>query len=289
VTTAPSTAIQAARESYAARLKSIRLVAGMTGRDLARECGWHSSKVSRIEHTATIPTRADVRAWVGACRAVAQLDDLLAALEAVEGLYVEWRLLEQTGMRRQQESYAPLYAKTKVFRVYEPGVVPGLLQTEAYARARLGCIAEFSQTPADTDAAVAARLERQAVIKGAARFVFVIEEAALHARIGGTETQVQQLGHLVKVATRPNVSLGVIPLDVERVMWWSAGFWIFDDERVLVEIPSAELTIVQPCEVDVYARTFARLQSMALTGAKAMELIVAHIGRLSSERNALPP
>jgi hypothetical protein len=52
-------------------------------------------------------------------------------------------------------------------------------------------------------------------------------------------------------------------------MWSSPGFWIFDEDRVLVETPTAELTIIQPREIAVYVRTFAELASIAVYGAAA--------------------
>ena len=67
-------------------------------------------------------------------------------------------------------------------------------------------------------------------------------------------------------------------------MWASPGFWIFDDERVLVETPTAELTITQPREIAVYARTFAELAAMAVYGSAARSLITAAIEACEDRR-----
>jgi hypothetical protein len=56
-------------------------------------------------------------------------------------------------------------------------------------------------------------------------------------------------------------------------MWSSPGFWIFDESRVLIETPAAELAITQPREIAVYMRTFAELAAMAAYGNQARELI----------------
>jgi hypothetical protein len=196
-------------------------------------------------------------------------------------MWVEWQRLERTGMRRQQESYMALYERTRQFRVYAPGVVPGLFQTPDYAAARMARIIEFSKIPNDLEGAVAARMDRQRVLySGGHTFAVVLEAAALHARIGSIDMMVGQLGHLINVAASPRVSLGVIPPDVERTMWWNPEFWIFDEERVLVETPTAELTITQPREIAIYARTFAELSSMAVYGPAARTLVMAAIEAL---------
>jgi hypothetical protein len=79
---------------------------------------------------------------------------------------------------------------------------------------------------------------------------------------------------------RLNVSLGIVPMGAERTMWQSPGFWIFDDTQVSMESPTAELTITQPREVQMYERVFAELSTMAVVGAPARALIVAAIDRL---------
>lgn len=86
----PSPAAQAARESFAARLRTIRRTAGLPGRQLADLAGWPGSKVSKVEHAVQTPTADDVKLWCLHCHAEDQLPDLLASLEVVEGMYVEW-------------------------------------------------------------------------------------------------------------------------------------------------------------------------------------------------------
>ncbi len=219
--------------------------------------------------------------WCERCEAQRQIPDLVESLRIVEGMWVEWRRRMRTGMRRIQESYLPLYERTRQFRIYEPGTLPGLFQTEAYAAARLARVIEFSGIPDDLDEAVAARLARQRVLRsGDHRFGVVLEVAALHGRIGSAEMMVEQLQHLIEVAALPNVSLGIVPPDIDRRMWSSPGFWIFDEARVLVETPTAELTITQPREISVYLRTFSELAAMAVYGSTARSLIAAAIEAL---------
>lgn len=278
---APTPTIGEARAALAARLREIRITAGLSAIGLAGRAGWHKSKVSKLEHARQAPSVADITAWYEHAGAADQVSDLVASLHAVEGMWVEWRRLESTGLRRLQDSYVPLFERTRQFRIYEAGVIPGLLQTVEYATARMRRIMEFSGIPDDVEQAVQSRMDRQRVIyAGDHTFAVVLEEAALYARIGDTEMMAGQLGRLITVSALPRVSLGIIPRDVDRTMWASPGFWIYDDERVLVETPTAQLTITQPREIAAYARTFAELASMAVVGPAARRLITDAITSL---------
>ena len=101
---APTPAIGEARAALAARLREIRIEAGLTASDLAERAGWQRSKVSKIEHARQVPSIGDITAWCEYTGATAQVPDLVASLRAVEGMWVEWRRLERTGLRRLQDS-----------------------------------------------------------------------------------------------------------------------------------------------------------------------------------------
>jgi hypothetical protein len=63
-------------------------------------------------------------------------------------------------------------------------------------------------------------------------------------------------------------------------MWPVEGFWVFDSERVLVELVTAEITVTQPREITLYERTFAALAEMAVYGGPARALITAELAAL---------
>jgi transcriptional regulator with XRE-family HTH domain len=274
-TTSPSSSARQARQALADRLRELRLDAGLTARVLAAEAGWDRTKISKIEHAARAPNAEDIRTWCRLCRAGDQAEDLIAALRAVEGAFIEWTRLQRSGLRRLQESRLPLYERTRHFRIYEPGIVPGLLQTPNYVRAVLAKVSSFRGIPAkDLEEAVAARIGRQRVLReGDHRFAFLVEESALWVRLGGVEVMGDQFAHLFQVMSLPSVSFGVIPADAERDLWPAEGFWMFDEERVAVETVSAWLTIMQPAEIALYASAFEEFAKLAVYGAVARELI----------------
>jgi transcriptional regulator with XRE-family HTH domain len=264
---------QRAKEALGVRLRDIRKDAQLTGRALAEVWGWHHTKVSKIEHAVTNPSNEDLEKWCRACKADDQLDDLKASARAIESMYVEWRRAWRFGMKHNQLARNTLHEQSKLLRIYEPGLVPGLFQTAEYATAVLSRVIEFNQVRNDLDEAVAARLDRQRFLySGDRRFMVVLEEQALKTRVGDAETMRGQLDRLLAVMSLPRVSLGIIPAMSERKIWTSAGFWIFDTGTVRVETPSAELTITQRGEIAVFEKRFAWLQESAMFGAEAMQI-----------------
>jgi transcriptional regulator with XRE-family HTH domain len=271
-----------ARQALGARLGELRKDAGLTGRALARRCGWHESKVSRIEHARTAPSAGDIRSWCQHCGAPAEIEDLITFLRTVEGMFIEWRRMERSGLRRAQESVLPLWERTRVFRAYSSWLIPGAVQTRAYTTAVLRAIAARRELPDDVDEAVAVRTDRLRLLReGDHRFLVVIEESVLRNVIGGAEVMAGQLGHLITVASLPSVSLSIVPTGLPRdAVWPVEDFWIFDDRQVNVELVSGWLTLTQAREIAAYAKTFSDLSEIAVRGARARTLITAAIDAL---------
>jgi hypothetical protein len=241
--------------------------------------GRHGTKISRVEHGSATPSENDIRAWCEHCGATDQVTDLIESLRAVETMWVEWRRMERSGLRHAQQAVWPLYQRTKQFRVYTPNLIPGILQTRAYTSAILSAIRRRRSVPDDVEDAVAVRMERKSVLQDVhRRFAVLIEESSLLAGVGGPEVMVGQLGHLIEISTLPTVSLGVLPTSPDRGSAWPVeGFWMFDDEQVMVELVSGHLTITQPREIAMYSQVFSELSELALVGAAARDRIVSAI------------
>lgn len=278
----PSSSAQAAREVLAARLRELRVDAELTGHELALRCGWSPAKSSRIERAKTPPSDADIRAWCAACGATDQATDLIAANRQADQMYVQWKKLHRHGMRRAQEEVVPLYEGTRHFRVYCSNVVPGMLQTEAYAAALLSTIAAFQGTPDDSASAAASRVERSRVVHdGNHRFALLLEETVLRYRIGDEETMAGQLGYLLAIMALPNASLGIIPFTAQRRVWPLEAFYLFDGHRVSVELLTAAVNVSAPSEITVYAKAFSELSKLAVYGSGARALITEAISSLT--------
>ncbi|HEX3963232.1 MAG TPA: helix-turn-helix transcriptional regulator [Trebonia sp.] len=274
-----SSSAQQARQILADRLRELRLDAGLTARDLATRADWERTKVSKIEHATRSPSSADIRRWCQVCGTEDQAADLIASLRAAEGMWIEWRRMERAGLKGAQEARLPLYERTRQFRAYACWVLPGLIQTEAYTRAVLRAVQQRRGLIDDVEAAVAARMTRQRVLRRDGRSAaFLVEETALHNGFGGRAVMAEQLKHLAEITTWPSVSLGIIPASPDRGEARPVeDFWIFDSEQVTVELVSGYLTIVQPREIAMYGQMFARLAEKAVYGSRVRELLVAAV------------
>jgi transcriptional regulator with XRE-family HTH domain len=276
--------IEQSRRALGMRLREVRLDAGLSARELARLAGWHFSKVSKLEHGTRPPSQQDIRAWCIHCGAPEQAPDLIATARAVDAMYVEWRRKMRSGLKHFQDSYQPLYEQTSLFRVYQTMFLPDLLATAGYTAAVLRAWAGLMSLPADTDAAVAARMQRQNLLHGGnRRFEIILEEQVLRTRAADADVMAGQLDRLLAIATMPAVSLGIIPAGGRRTVMMQSCFWIFDDSQAQVETPSALLSITQPAEIAIYAQLFEQLQRSALHGRGARQLIGRAARDLASE------
>jgi hypothetical protein len=117
---------------------------------------------------------------------------------------------DQSAFRDKYQRYMLLESTAESIYMYSQGVLPGLLQTEAYARELLG----QSMAEIDIDEQVTARLDRQVILRGddAVEFRAVIDESTLRRPLRDTQTWRQQLAHLVAMAELPNVAIQVLPL-----------------------------------------------------------------------------
>ncbi|MFM9499887.1 helix-turn-helix domain-containing protein [Streptomyces galilaeus] len=279
----PSSSAQAAREVVAHRLRDLRKGAGLTVTELADRCGWHHAKTSRIENARTAPTATDIRRWCQACNAVDQVDGLIGQSLHAESMYTEWRTQVRAGLKALQVSEPRLFQDTDLFRVYSSSLVPGLLQTEGYAAGILGMSARFRDLAEDdSEAAARARVARSKVIhEPGHRFVFVVEEAALHYQVCEAEAMAAQLGYLLTAGALPQVSLGIIPSSTsDREQWPRETFHLYDDRLVSVELVSARVRITQASEIALYLRAFEQLRETAVYGAEARALILRAIEAL---------
>ncbi len=250
---------------------------------MAVAIGCHYTKISRIENGGQAPSEENIKAWCRVCRAEDQLPDLIATARSIESMYVEWQRQTRAGMKRLMLSSVPLYKRTKLFRIYEHNIIPGIFQTAKYSAAMLSYFIDFLATPNDLDAAVEARMERQRIVySGDRRFVIVLEEQAIRTRVGDFDTMAGQLDRLLGVISLPRVSLGIIPAAAPHTVFTSVGFWIYDDVMVRVETPTASLEVTQPREVRLYAKMFEQLRQSAAYGAEARALVTRAMADLAS-------
>jgi transcriptional regulator with XRE-family HTH domain len=282
VSTDQSSSVIQARKELGARLRQLRKAAGLTGQALAEATGQHFTRISRIENGGQPPTERNIRDWCIACGVEDQVPELIAMARTIDSAYQEWSRLSRAGMQRLGAlSSIPTYRRTTTFRIHEPIVMPGIFQTEAYARQMLAFWYKFLSAPDDIDATVAAKSERTAIaLDPTKRIAAVLGEQALHTRFGSATEHADQLTHLLSLMHRPFVSVGIIPADVQRHAVANIGFWIFDNNAVALETPTAAIKVTRPQEIAQYAAMFDHLQREAVYGQKARQLIADVLAKL---------
>lgn len=187
-------------------LRDLRTRADLTYEDVARQLGWHHTKVRRIEAAKTKPGAHDLDELfdlygAGTTERAVLLD--LAANAWRRGWWLDYQDVFKSAL-------VPFESEATIIRQWEPQLVPGLMQTADYARV---VIAAGRVVDDEVGRRVAARLARQELLSrpDAPRLDVVIDEAVLRRPIGGPAVMRAQLRMLVEYADRPNVDLRVVP------------------------------------------------------------------------------
>jgi transcriptional regulator with XRE-family HTH domain len=279
--TDPSSSVHQARKELGARLRQLRRAAGLTGKQLAAATGQHFTRISRIENGGQAPTPRNIQDWCIACGRADHIPDLLATAESIESAYLEWARQSRAGMRRLGDLHSiATYQRTTTFRIHEPIVMPGIFQTEAYIRNMLAFWYTFLDAPDDADATVAMKTQRTAIaLTPAKRILVVLGEQALRTRRGTSAEHADQLKHLLALMRLPYVSVGIIPANRPRYAIATTGFWIFDNNAVALETPTAAIKVTRPHEIALYASMFEKLQTEAAYGHDARRIIADMLRR----------
>jgi transcriptional regulator with XRE-family HTH domain len=199
----------------AAELRRLRETADLTGDEVAERLGWSASKVSRLENARQAPRFGDVKRLLDLYGLDGAHRDQLLQL-ARDAVRKGWWEAFSDALPDQYSSYIGLEIEAEEIWQWETQVVPGLLQTEAYALA----VERWSHSievipPSRVDTRVKARLARQAVLtrETPLRLSIVLDEALLLRRYGDAGVMRDQLHRLRELAELPNLSLQVLPLD----------------------------------------------------------------------------
>ena len=262
-------------------LRGLRDGAGMTTYQLAERLGWNQSKVTRAENGRVRLSTADVTQWAqatGADESIREELSQLAYSAATEAR--SWHISHRAGLAARQDEMGRMDRSATHIAHFQPSVIPGLLQSEGYAR-RVMTMGDVTGR-GGIDRGVKARMKRQAILRERGRrFDYVLTEGALRWRPGPAAAMEEQLGHLLAAAAFPAVSLSIIPFGREARTWYSQGFAIFrgmpDGPEVLTEGYTKEDFLRDERDVETYERIFALLRESALTGPEAAEFARAAI------------
>jgi transcriptional regulator with XRE-family HTH domain len=250
-------------------LRQAREALPLTQQAAADALDWSVSKIIRIEQGAVGITPIDLRALLN----VYEVTDEKLIAELVEFA----RGSRRQSWRQYKNVYSPasltLFANEAVAAFiykYEPTFIPGLLQTEDYARALLAGLGHDDE---EIELMVSARLERQELLNRERHpdLQFVMGEVTLTRVVGGSDVMLQQLEHLKELSGRPGVELQVLPFSAGAHPRMGGAFTILEfadqnlDDLLYLENAGGESTSRDdPDLIADYRRDFLVIQKLAI-------------------------
>lgn len=266
------------RQQLGELLRHARDTAGMGQQALAAALGVAQSQVSRVENGQRALSAAATRRWMEQLRASS--DEVAAAVELAEQAEEQvaaWEDLRSEGWAKHQQRYADEEREADAEWIFQSELIPGLLQSPRYVEYLMREV--ICRPEEDVPSAVSARLARQAVLLDpATQLSVVITEDVLRRPFGGPSIMAEQLDRLVTSAHLPTVDLAVLPTNVRMPQVSTVSFVLDEmpdrnDSKVTIELPSHEVTILNPTRVDRYRRLFRQFQQHSLRGDNAVEFV----------------
>jgi transcriptional regulator with XRE-family HTH domain len=269
------------RRRLALELRRLREAARLTCEEVAEHLECSASKISRVETGRVSVSPRDVRDMLELYGVPAEQRESLVQLARDSRQKGWWHAYSDT-MQPQMATYIGLESAASEIRIYEVSLIPGLLQTEDYARAVIK--AGMVNSPAeDIERRVSLLMARQpAVVRDDPPKVWaVLDEAALRRRVGGSGLMRLQLEHLLAQAALPNVAVQVIPFAGGAHPAMGRPFIILvfpervDTDVVYLEDLTSALYLEDVAEVDRYNVFFNHLRATALSFDDSAALITS--------------
>lgn len=253
------------RAQLGSALRALRLASGKEAKAVARSALMSPSKLSKIENARLAPNAADVERIL---TAVGVSDEVKAEYtEAARASATEataWRLLKRMGVHKGQQDAKALESQMSMLRLFQPALVPGLLQTPEYMRAVLRRHRLTEDAVART---ISGRIDRQAVLFDTTKSLrFVITEPVLRWRIVTPQMMAAQLDRIISMSRLSHVNVLVVPLRIRQHDIANHAFVIRDDRMVTVETVHAEIVVTDPRDVELYVEKFEGFGQAAVSG-----------------------
>jgi transcriptional regulator with XRE-family HTH domain len=261
-------------------MRQLRDAAGLTREEVAERTNLDQGTLWRIETArARRPQRRTLLAILDVYGVdEAKRDELLAlSREATKpGLMQPYH----DELPQEYATYVGFEAEARVISNYESLFVPGLLQTEDYARAVIRGVLP-SATSKEVEQRVRVRMDRQALLAGddPLKLWAIVDEAALHRLVGGAETMNAQMRRLVETAAVPHVTLQVIAWSVGAHAGMPGSFVLMDfpdpsdPPVVYIDSMAGDLFLEAEPEVRRYRGVFEHLRAVALSPGDSTSLI----------------
>jgi transcriptional regulator with XRE-family HTH domain len=263
----------------AVELMRRREASGLSREEAARRLEWSTSTIFRIETGRNRPQPGNVRVLLDLYGVTGAERDGLIQL-AREARQPGWWHSFRDVLPNPYEVYIGLEGGAASIRNFEPVVVPGLLQTEEYARAMFkGGPRELDRD--DIERRVEVRLARQQILTrdDRPRLWAVIDEAVIHRLVGDPAVMRAQLGHLIDTAEQGKTTVQVVPYRAGAHAGTTGPFVILDFPEpadpsvVYVETLAGDIYLEERADVNRYTIAFDRLLAAALHPDDSVRLL----------------
>ncbi|WP_248963012.1 helix-turn-helix domain-containing protein [Sphaerisporangium perillae] len=265
------------RRRLSQELRRLRLLAGFNVTEAAKLLEWDPAKVTRMERGQwKLPSIHDIRLLL----------DLYGVTED-DRREVLVTLAREARQRGWWEKYQDVFrsslpdfeAGASAIRTWEIVLIPGLLQTEQYAKAVWQAGQVLDQELIERH--VTARLTRQQVLvrENPPSFLALIDEAALRKRIGGAEVMRGQIHKLIEMAARPNITIQIVPDSAGAHPALEGAFVILDfpeDPSLVYTVTTTDsLWLEKPSEYQRYSFIFSHVMTSALSPDESVRHMTA--------------
>ncbi|OKK16096.1 XRE family transcriptional regulator [Streptomyces sp. CB00455] len=269
------------RRRLGSELRRLRQASGMTTQQVAQRLLISQPKISLMENGRRLVKPRDVRDLCGLYGIQdRQLVDDLMQLARESGRQGWWNAYGDV----PYGAYIGLEAEAATIRTYEPMLIPGLLQTPAYARAVIA--GTIPHAPAGQAAmCLTVRMRRQDRLNALdpLRLWTVLDESALRRVVGSRDVMREQLEHLTHLGAQPHITVQVLPHEVGAHPGASGQFTLLefadatDASVVYLERFTSDLYLEKRSDVRLYGDMYAHLQARALSPDSTTRFITASI------------
>jgi transcriptional regulator with XRE-family HTH domain len=273
------------RRRLAAELRRLREHAGLTGDEAAERLGWSGSKISRIETHRIGVKPTDLSKLLDLYEVdLSRREELTRfALESSRAGSLESAV---AGLPADYADYLSAENEASSLWNWDPVVVPGLLQTEAYARAVIaGYQSMYHPPPGHAERRIALRRLRQQLLTRdpPVNLSVVIDESVLRRRFGDRTTMQEQMLRLAELADLPSVQIQVLPFSAQHPV--TTGAFIYMQFTQVHDVPLHDLVTVEHVTATYYIEdeeqtfryrmAFERLTEDALGPEESKDAILA--------------
>jgi transcriptional regulator with XRE-family HTH domain len=267
------------RRRLALELRRLRDAARLTCEEVAEQMECSASKISRVETGRVSVSPRDVRDMLEIYGVPEDQREVLVQL-ARESRQKGWWHAYADSVQPHYATYLGLESAASEIRIFRVNHIPGLLQTEDYARALIEQTAVHSQAEDNRRFAILNERQRQARTSEP-RVWAVLDEAALRRQVGGPEVMRAQIEHLRDLRSQPNFFLQVVPFGGEAQACMDSPFTILgfpdpaDPNVVCLRYATGVLWVEDLDEVDRYHTFFHHLQAAALSFDESVNLMTS--------------